>query len=153
MARILVVDDDRLIRDLVETCLEGHHIVATENGSVAVNRMAHCHKGSQFELVISDVDMPVMDGFRLLEWMHAEGLHVPVIIMTGRIDENIPRLLQLKVPRPLILAKPFKVVALQTLVGHVLDGVPPDPPDELDHVLHRLLDDQRDLRHPTSRPQ
>ena len=64
MANILVVDDEQSIREMLEIYLmrEGHEVICEENGEKA---LALCKKTS-FDVVISDIKMPMMDGMTLL---------------------------------------------------------------------------------------
>jgi len=64
MAKILVVDDEQGIREMLEICLsrQGHEITCEVNGVAALSR---CKKGS-YDVVIADIKMPKMDGITLL---------------------------------------------------------------------------------------
>ncbi|HWP39559.1 MAG TPA: response regulator, partial [Tepidisphaeraceae bacterium] len=63
MARILIVDDQELMRDSLAATLarEGHEVVAAGDGPVAVNKL----QGSRFDLLITDLKMPRMTGIEL----------------------------------------------------------------------------------------
>jgi two-component system, cell cycle response regulator CpdR len=100
MARVLVVDDDEGIRGIVSRMLSRQHVVDTaENGAIALDMLAE----STFDLVISDVQMPVMDGEALLLHMHTRGEQTPVLLMSGHlIDSDQVCLLAAD-----FLAKPF----------------------------------------------
>lgn len=81
MFRILIVDDDSEIRGALKAILNqgGHHITEAENGKVAQD-----HLSSQiFDLVISDLQMPVVNGLELLVWLKARRKSLPVILVTG----------------------------------------------------------------------
>ena len=80
MSRILVVDDDAGVRGLVARMLQKQHEVHTaEDGSVALEMLLV----SDFDLVISDLQMPVMDGEALLTQMRAQGSQIPFLLMSG----------------------------------------------------------------------
>jgi CheY-like chemotaxis protein len=84
--RILAVDDDPTSRMLTRVTLEDHlgRVVEAENGLVAVKTLER----QDFDLAIVDLDMPVMDGFGVIERARArpETRHLPIIVVTGRDD-------------------------------------------------------------------
>jgi len=82
--RILVVDDEEAIREVVATLLEaqGYQCIAAGNGRLALE---HLEKDS-LDLVLSDMVMPEMDGLKLLEWLRAHDGDVPVIMVTAMHD-------------------------------------------------------------------
>jgi CheY-like chemotaxis protein len=82
---VLVVDDDPTQRMLVGAALEGNVAVTeAENGLAGVNALER----QPFDLAILDLDMPVMDGFGVIERARArpETRHLPIIVVTGRDD-------------------------------------------------------------------
>ena len=81
MARILVADDQELIRDSLTGTLvrEGHEVVACSDGPAAVQRLA----SSQFDLLISDLKMPRMSGMELLAEAKRLRPDMPVVLMTA----------------------------------------------------------------------
>lgn len=85
MARILVVDDEPHIRELVRIVLElrGHTLEEAHNGRVALEIVEQ----QVPELIILDLAMPEMDGWRFLEELHFRDLrrHTRVIIISGHV--------------------------------------------------------------------
>lgn len=89
MALILVADDDATTRDLVRRALEsdGHEVVVAEDGSEAL-ALAETRGGDRaFDLVVTDVDMPNMDGVSLAEALIGRNPRQSVILMSGIADE------------------------------------------------------------------
>lgn len=86
--RILVVDDDDMIRKLLRImlCRAGYEVFLAIDGLEALRRLAE----GQFDLVISDVMMPNLDGFGLLERVRANPVTrtLPVILLTARGTAN-----------------------------------------------------------------
>jgi CheY-like chemotaxis protein len=87
---ILVVDDDPSARVLLRAMLEkrGYGVVEATDGVEALDRFGD---GSGVRLVVADLDMPRMDGLELL-WAlrdHPDGVHVPVIVVTGERDDIV----------------------------------------------------------------
>jgi len=80
-ARILLVDDDRIILDSLGGFLELEGYDVTLAGTIV--KAIDCLKASQFNLVITDVSMPSSDGFELLRYVRAHHDDVVVILITG----------------------------------------------------------------------
>jgi cyclic di-GMP phosphodiesterase len=83
-AKILIVDDEEAIREVVSTLLEaqGHECASVSNGLLAQEFL----KTHNMDLVLSDMVMPEMDGMRLVEWMRQTDPDVPVIMVTAMHD-------------------------------------------------------------------
>jgi CheY-like chemotaxis protein len=88
MATILVVDDHSTSQRLMSFILQqhGHTPVTAMNGRQALERLAE----QQFALVITDLNMPELNGLELLQQMRASARyhHIPVAILTGGIHEQ-----------------------------------------------------------------
>ena len=69
MARILAVDDSNSIRQMVSFCLQsaGHDVTQAEDGQAALD----IAKGDTFDLVLTDINMPRMDGLQLIRELRA----------------------------------------------------------------------------------
>src|SRR5918998_736363 len=82
MARILVVDDQEMMRDSLAANLarEGHDVVATHDGTVAVTRL---EGSTRFDLLITDLKMPKMTGIELLAEAKRLRPDMPVVLMTA----------------------------------------------------------------------
>ncbi|MGE5801153.1 MAG: protein kinase domain-containing protein [Gemmatimonadota bacterium] len=85
-ARVLVVDDDELLREQLAMVLErlGHSVIMAENGRAGLEAAER----DAPDLVITDLSMPGMDGFELLERLKAgtRTQHIPVIVVSGEGD-------------------------------------------------------------------
>jgi putative nucleotidyltransferase with HDIG domain len=84
LEKILVVDDEEAIREVVSTMLEskGYRCTAVSNGRAAQDQV----KKSTPDLVLSDMIMPEMDGIKLLDWLREYDPEVPVIMVTAIHD-------------------------------------------------------------------
>lgn len=80
--KILVVDDDAFVRDMLSTILEsdGYGVVTAENGAEAVERY---RADNDIDLIVSDVNMPEMDGVQLIKELRRNNHDVPIIIVTS----------------------------------------------------------------------
>ena len=82
-ARILVVDDGETNRNIVSVVLKRHGIEITEaeNGQEALDTIAT----TEFDLVLMDMQMPVLDGYSAVAKLREDGIKVPVIALTGNV--------------------------------------------------------------------
>ncbi len=109
MARILIVDDDLRIPIMLKELLkmEGYESVSVADGRQALELI----KGEPFDLIITDLRMPQMDGMEFLREVKANKPAVPVIMITAYAsDITAVESVQLGVFD--YIAKPFKVEAL-----------------------------------------
>ena len=81
MSRILVIDDKEMMRDSVAATLarKGHNVVAASTGLAALQRLGQ----RSFDAVITDLQMPEMDGLELLQEIRRIDEQLPVIFMTA----------------------------------------------------------------------
>lgn len=85
-AAILIVEDDEDTRNLLVRFLEkdGYAVIACEDGVEALLYLGR----QKFDLILSDINMPNLDGFKLLEMINQKGIGVPVIFLTSRQDHG-----------------------------------------------------------------
>jgi two-component system OmpR family response regulator len=83
-ANILVVDDEAGVRDMLADALrmQGYATATAADGHAALREI---YEGD-FDLIVSDVNMPKVNGFELLERLRATGNETPVILLTARGD-------------------------------------------------------------------
>lgn len=81
MAKILVIDDERAIRNTLKEILEmeSHEVETAENGRIALDKA----KQQQFDLIFSDIKMPEMDGMELLTALREAEIDSPVVMISG----------------------------------------------------------------------
>ncbi|MHB9055555.1 MAG: sigma-54-dependent transcriptional regulator [Paludibacteraceae bacterium] len=81
MAKILVIDDERSIRNTMKDILEfeNHKIVLAENGRVGLDTALN----DSFDLIFSDIKMPEMDGMELLDQLKEKEVEAPVVMISG----------------------------------------------------------------------
>lgn len=116
MARILIVDDDPAIRDVVRFALAraGFETVEAENGRVALDLFAKIPP----DLIVLDVALPELDGTELCRQIRRDST-VPIVFLSSR-DEEIDRVLGLEIGGDDYLVKPFSPRELVARVKAVL---------------------------------
>ena len=109
--------DEQLVRDLLEKVLRrnGHKVVSTTTADDALTLLA----SSRYDLLITDVVMPGMDGFDLLRRVKNAHPEIKVIVLTGHAREQVISDFLLHGADD-YLAKPFQVVELVGAVDRVL---------------------------------
>lgn len=86
--RILVVDDDDTIRQVVRLCLadEGYDVFEAPNGLVALQLLAACRPS----LILLDLRMPVMDGWEFARrYRGGPGPHAPIVAFVAALDAQV----------------------------------------------------------------
>ncbi|MFY9587470.1 MAG: response regulator [Actinomycetota bacterium] len=117
--RVLVVDDDRVIQQLLEVNLEleGYEVVATAaDGKEALEKIAELKP----DLVILDIMMPKMDGLEVCRRLRADPdlAKIPVILLSARAQDMDIRE-GLEIGASAYLTKPFDPVELLEVVGRL----------------------------------
>lgn len=123
MARILVAEDDDSVRTFVIRALQhaGHEVTAAEDGGIAAELMLD--EDGAFDLLLSDIKMPVMDGIALALEVAGRFPEVTIMLMTGFADqrERAHGLDQLIYD---VIPKPFTLQGLMQKVDDALAGRP-----------------------------
>jgi len=114
---VMVVDDSRVIRELLQEQLEAHQytVTALESGDAAVEALAK----ADFDVVITDLQMPgTVDGIRLLEIIKEQYGDIEVMIMTGyaSVETAVEALRKGAID---YFSKPFKLEALLIWLGRI----------------------------------
>lgn len=120
-SKILLVDDDIEICRYIKTELsDWYRFVICNNGKEALKQLLT----DDFDLVVSDVVMPEMDGITLLRNIkgNANISHVPVIMLTSK-SEISDRLEGIKLGADAYLAKPFSLEELHLTIDNLIDNV------------------------------
>ena len=115
MIRILIVEDERPIADLIQLSLEGagYHCDCVYDGIAAADLITN----QQFDLILLDVMLPGASGFELMDYIRPTGM--PVIFLTAKADVS-DRVRGLHLGADDYLAKPFEIIELQARVEAVL---------------------------------
>src|ERR1700761_8474654 len=124
MPRVLTVDDSRAIRQIVSRQLAelGCETDEAEDGEKGLARCAE----AQFDLILLDVTMPVMDGPEMLKRLRESGNQTPVIMLTSESKSSVVAgALRLGIVEYIL--KPFKPEELRAKVGKVIRIDAPKP--------------------------
>lgn len=115
--RILVVDDDEQIRELLESYLQrnGYEVQSLADGSGLLPRL---REGAEIDLIVLDLMMPGDDGFSLCRQVRAES-EVPIIILTASAEDT-DRIVGLEMGADDYVAKPFNPRELVARIKAVL---------------------------------
>lgn len=119
MARILVVDDELHVQSFVQRGLEldAHEVETASDGSLALSRIGRARE--PFDLILTDIQMPVMDGIELALTVAQDHPSLPLILMTGYADQR-ERAVGIEDLVSDVLLKPFELHKLQAAVGRAL---------------------------------
>lgn len=120
IGRILVVDDNDINREVLVRRLlrQGHEVQGAADGRAALEAIAN----QEFDLLLLDIMMPVMNGFQVLEFMHADPAmaNLPVIVISALDDlDSVVRCIELGADD--YLTKPFNPVLLRARVAAALE--------------------------------
>jgi DNA-binding response OmpR family regulator len=117
MARVLLIDDDPSLLEVLSLAFEdaGHSIVTAPDGALGLRTIA----AGGVELVVSDVNMPLVDGFALCRKLRESKSELPVILLTSR-DSDIDEALGLDVGADDYVTKPFSTRVLLSRVAALL---------------------------------
>lgn len=124
MSRVLVVDDDQGVRNVVKTVLErrGYDVTAAEDGRSAITAV----EDEKFDVVIVDIFMPGMDGLETIRLFNKHAPSVPVIAISGFMFRNSAtpapdfRSMATKLGATYSLHKPFRARELMHAVSACL---------------------------------
>jgi CheY-like chemotaxis protein len=118
MARILIAEDEAALREFVSRALthHGHDVVAVADGAEA---LATLQKGEMFDLLLSDIVMPIMDGIALALKVTKDFPDLKVLMMTGYAAER-QRAYNLEMLIHDVIAKPFTLDEICEKVSEAL---------------------------------
>ncbi|WP_114389713.1 response regulator [Notoacmeibacter marinus] len=119
MARILIVEDDDAVRHFTARALmhDGHTVSTAEDGDLGLELVEE--EEGRFDLILSDIRMPAMDGIAMALAIAERFPHLPILLMTGYAEQRE----QASDVRNVIidvLPKPFELADLRSFVGQAL---------------------------------
>jgi CheY-like chemotaxis protein len=116
--KVLIADDDRTIRALLEDMLAGlgHAVVAVGNGADAVERCA----AEMPDVLILDFLMPKLSGLDAVKALRDRGIRTPVVLLTAISDTSLRELDGFEAPEA-ILEKPFRMRSIEKALAKALE--------------------------------
>lgn len=120
--RVLIVEDDSALRLLLEMTLDesGCELATAKNGAEALAVLDVAPP----DVIVLDLNMPVMDGVHFYHCMKQRGLNVPTLLLSG--DHNAP-LMASELGVPASMSKPVDTDALTRAVFELTDGAQREP--------------------------
>ena len=118
--KILIVDDEDLLRELVQACLmdlAGWDTITAASGAECLQILEH----KDFDAILLDVSMPKMDGFEVYERLQSNPLtsSIPVILLTAKVlPGDRDRFAQMGVAG--VITKPLEPTTLTQEIAHIL---------------------------------
>ncbi|MGE4557418.1 MAG: response regulator [Desulfovibrionaceae bacterium] len=126
MRKILVVEDDPAIQQSMCDVLEigGFTPEGAKDGAEALSMILQARKlGRLYDLVITDISMPVMNGLDLIRWLLEKGFQLPVLVVTGYGDKEMLLALR-EMGFHDCLDKPFEPEELRLKVQGIFSKLP-----------------------------
>jgi two-component system cell cycle response regulator CpdR len=119
MPRILIAEDDEAVRALAARALleSGHDVVTAADGGAALETLAREH--GRFDLLLTDIKMPVMDGIALALATARDHPDVTILLMTGYADQR-ERAHGLDALIHDVITKPLTVAGIRAAVDEAL---------------------------------
>ncbi len=119
---ILLIEDEEAMREAISYGLNrrGHVVTIVENGELGWETFSA--NPSEFDLILSDIQMPKMDGMELLKRIRKERIDIPFVIMTGHagLETSIEAL---KLGAYDFVVKPFKLKELLPTINRLQSGL------------------------------
>ncbi len=83
--RVMIVDDEADVRKVVRLCLEkaGYQVIEAEDGEQAIKQIKVGDNPVFLDVIITDINMPKVNGLEAMQFFQQEWPHVPLIVMTG----------------------------------------------------------------------
>jgi two-component system, cell cycle response regulator CpdR len=119
MPRVLIADDEDSMRQLVARAIamDGHDVVTAQDCAEALDILVR--EGGAFDLLLTDIQMPVMDGIALALSAARDFPALTILLMTGYADQR-ERASNLNAIVHDVITKPFSVADIRTAVADAL---------------------------------
>ena len=119
MSRVLIVDDEDSMRLLVARAIamDGHDIMTASDGAEALEILGSAD--SAFDLLLTDIQMPIMDGIALALAVARDFPDLTILLMTGFAEQR-ERASGLNAIAYDVITKPFSVADIRTAVADAL---------------------------------
>jgi DNA-binding NtrC family response regulator len=121
MARLLVIEDEPLVRQTIRMilALDGHSIIEAENGALGLAQLAQ----NEVDLVLTDLVMPGMEGIETIKQIRLLHPHLKVVAISGTGAYNLYLNAASKLGANAVLQKPFLPAKLRETVARALSNI------------------------------
>ena len=140
LAKILVVEDDRDLNRIITKSLRdrGYDVTSAVNGLDALEKT----EGVKFDMILTDIMMPKMDGFELAESIRAVDREIPIVFMTAK-DDKPSKMLGYSIGVDDYIVKPFDIDILIMKIGAILRRAKIEAERELEIGNFRINSEER----------
>jgi CheY-like chemotaxis protein len=118
--RVLIADDDTELRELIADAVTslGADVVCAASGGELEDQLT---SGRPFDVVVTDVTMPVRTGLEVMQWARSTGIVCPIVVMTALRDAQTTAQVEALGAHVALLHKPFSRRALHRALSHCMD--------------------------------
>jgi CheY-like chemotaxis protein len=122
MAKILIAENELALREFIARGLEkrGHSVVAMDDGATAAEAL----KDQTFDLLLTDIDMPIMDGIALVQLAAPKHPAMKIVVMSGH-EHQLERAQDMTTMVARVIPKPFTIAEICDVVDDTIIGSPP----------------------------
>ena len=140
LAKILVVEDDQDLNRIIIKSLRdrGYDVTSAVNGLDALEKT----EGVKFDMILTDIMMPKMDGFELAESIRAVDREIPIVFMTAK-DDKPSKMLGYSIGVDDYIVKPFDIDILIMKIGAILRRARIEAERELEIGNFRINSEER----------
>jgi len=140
VARILVVEDDIDLNKILTRSLisRGYEVISAQNGQDALDKT----EDQSYDMIITDIMMPKMDGFELAQSVRAVNKDIPIIFMTAR-DDKPSKIFGYSIGIDDYVVKPFDMDVLIMKIGAILRRTKIEAQNELSIGNFRMNREER----------
>ncbi|WP_379554658.1 hybrid sensor histidine kinase/response regulator [Qipengyuania sp. DGS5-3] len=123
-AKVLLVEDEDMVRAVAERALTraGYTVTSASDGEAGLAEVAN--GDDEFDMILSDVVMPVMDGPAMARAIRQIKPHIPILFMSGYAEEQLRN--EIDIDHMHFIPKPFSVQQINAKVAEVLSAEVPD---------------------------
>lgn len=143
MASVLIVDDERSMRDFLKILLEkeGHSVITADSGETALKKI----ENDQFDVVVSDIRMPGISGIELLESIKQESPELPVILITAFASPD-DAVTAMKNGAFDYISKPFNVDEIKSVISSATNkSMASEKPKDLSDSFPEIIGRSREM--------
>ena len=122
MANILIAENELALREFIARGLErrGHSVTQADDGATAVEAL----KDRSFDLLLTDIDMPILDGIALVKLEGPRHPAMKIVVMSGH-EHQLERAQEMTSLVARVIAKPFSIAEICDVVDETAGGPAP----------------------------